>query len=67
MTIDTTDGRIAAIPLGDLCACCVERPVEADDDDDRLCAHCRVDFEKFAAEQWREWGKEIEGWPNTMY
>ena len=49
------DGRIAAIPLGDLCPVCVEQPIEPDGDD-RLCAKCRADFEKYR-EGWRDWGE----------
>ena len=58
MTIDATpvvtrdtDGSLSAIPLGDLCGCCVERPKAAGD---HLCAKCRED--------WEEWKHDREGW-----
>ncbi len=63
MTIDATpvvvcdtDGRIAAIPLTDLCPVCVEQPIDQGGDD-RLCAKCRADFERYQ-QGWREWGRE---------
>ncbi len=63
MTIDATpivvcdtEGRITRVPLSDLCPCCVEQPIEPDDGDDRLCAKCRADFERYRA-GWRDWGR----------
>ena len=53
MTIDATpivvcdsEGRITRVPLVDLCPCCAEQPIDPDGDD-RLCAKCRADFEKY--------------------
>ncbi len=53
------EGNTRAVPLGDLCPCCVEQPIDGAGDD-RLCAKCRADFERYR-DGWREWGKEIEG------
>ncbi len=63
MTIDATpivvcdsEGRITRVPLVDLCPCCAEQPIDPDGDD-RLCAKCRVDFEKHQ----RGWEKREKG------
>lgn len=61
IVVTDTDGRIAAVPLGDLCPCCAEQPVEDETDgpDDRLCAGCRADFERYK-DGWRGRGRQSD-------